>query len=250
MILVDTRAGSKELIEPLEARGLPVDPVTLEFGDVAFEGRGEHGKAVFVGIEYKKLSELVQAMNDGRFAGHQLPGMVQTYDYRYLLVEGELLINPLDGRLARRAGVGRTRPLQGAPGIAEFHKRLLTYTHRGATIPILVPNRKAAVLWLEAAYHFWTDSDLDGHKSHIALYNRDLDSRLQRPKTDFRTIVGAWPHVGPQVLDAAERVFEGSVERAFLAPATVWASITTQDREGNERRVGIKTATKIREALK
>ena len=102
MILVDTRAGSNELIEPLLKAGLPVEEATLEFGDLAFLGRGEGGKKLTIGIEHKKMGDLVQSMTGGRLAGHQLPGMLGMYDRCWLIAEGDWLTH---GGPAARTGL-------------------------------------------------------------------------------------------------------------------------------------------------
>ena len=58
-MLVDRRAGSKELVKPLRKKGLEVVETELEFGDVSFVGKGNGGADVHIGIEYKRLSDLV-----------------------------------------------------------------------------------------------------------------------------------------------------------------------------------------------
>ena len=94
-ITVDPRAGSADLFEPLKARKLPVRLSKLEAGDVAFIGNGPEGRPVPVGIEYKKLPEMLGCFRD-RFAGHQIIGMGDGHQF-----------DPLPGRRevmrARRA---------------------------------------------------------------------------------------------------------------------------------------------------
>src|SRR6266446_2939294 len=122
MIFVDYRQGSHELVAPLQALGLPVEETTLEFGDVAFEGRGEGGKPVSIGIEFKKLGELVQALRTQRLQGYQLKGMRKAFDYSYLFVEGELLYGDAGG-LLRRKGKRALVPLPGQMSVSELLKR-------------------------------------------------------------------------------------------------------------------------------
>lgn len=81
MIYVDDRAGSCELAHPLQQRGLPAELTRLDFGDVAFVGRGEQDTPVWVGIEFKQLAEFVTSVRSERFQGYQLPGMRETYKY-------------------------------------------------------------------------------------------------------------------------------------------------------------------------
>jgi ERCC4-type nuclease len=60
----------------------------LDAGDVAFWGNGPDDEPWFIGIEYKQVSDLVDCIKSGRFAGTQLPEMVKLYNVCILLVEG------------------------------------------------------------------------------------------------------------------------------------------------------------------
>jgi len=85
MIYLDDRAGSKELYPHLPKSRTEL--CRLDFGDIFFSGKGPDG-VIDVGIEYKKIPDLVDCMQTGRFAAHQLPGMAKVYDVVYLLIEG------------------------------------------------------------------------------------------------------------------------------------------------------------------
>jgi ERCC4-type nuclease len=99
MILVDQRTGSADLEPQLKALGLPTELMFMEFGDIAWTGRGENGTAVQVGIELKKLPDLLTSLRDGRLPNHQVPGMLKkpegAYDYGWLIVEGKWRKGPL-----------------------------------------------------------------------------------------------------------------------------------------------------------
>lgn len=81
---MDSRIGSRHYWEQL---GPSAQLVTLEYADICFEGNGPNG-TVQVGIEIKKLNDALACLVDGRFSGHQLPGLVQQYDRAYFLIEG------------------------------------------------------------------------------------------------------------------------------------------------------------------
>lgn len=242
MLLVDNRTGSNELAGGLQALGLPVDLTTLEFGDVAFEGRGVAGEPLWVGIEFKQLTELAEAIK-GRLPGHQLPGLVQNYERRYLLVEGEWETDK-QGRLLHRSKLGAFAPILGMPPAIELQKRLLTYATRGGMQFIHAAKRKHTLSWLAALYRFWTDVDLDQHKSHIAIYNRDVDEALLKPKSQFVQTIATLPGVGREVAMAAEREF-GNIRVACQALAQDWAAL-----EVNGRKFGAKRAEKVVEAIR
>jgi len=84
---IDTRAGSKDLIEPLKRAGVPAEAATLQFGDIELVGNGPDGRPVTIGCEYKKLPDAFQCLRDGRYAA-QLRGMRDAYEVNWLLLEG------------------------------------------------------------------------------------------------------------------------------------------------------------------
>ena len=56
-------------------------------GDFAFEGKGPTG-SVFVGVERKTISDMVNSIRTGRLSGHQLIEMMTMYNRYYVVVEG------------------------------------------------------------------------------------------------------------------------------------------------------------------
>lgn len=237
MLLVDDRAGSKELLKPLVAMGLPAISTSLPSADLAFEGRGEGGRPVLIGIEYKKLGELVGSLRTQRLQGHQLEKMRDTYEFSYLLVEGEVLYDA-SGRLQRRAGRRDVNPLPGAMGISELLKRLHVLHLRGGLNLLWASRSSDSLQHIAALYRVWTDCDVDQHKSHIAIYQAPSLVRI----SPFRqSLVGMkLPQVGIKTSKAVEAYFGGSLRRALLAPEAEWAKI-----EG----IGPKTARQIQERL-
>lgn len=88
MIYLDRREPD-ELEKAIRYLGVEVTAeCDMKFGDIMFEGNGERGPGAMVGIERKKLSDLVNSMKDRRLSGHQLRGCWQTFDYVYLVCEG------------------------------------------------------------------------------------------------------------------------------------------------------------------
>lgn len=87
MIEIDYRIGSEHLLPILGKMMLPTRLVELAFGDVAFNINGPKGP-LSVGVELKRIRDLVNSIRDGRLAGHQLPGMTQHYGVTVLMVEG------------------------------------------------------------------------------------------------------------------------------------------------------------------
>lgn len=97
MIQVDDRIGSIELIPVLQemapklCKTVPVPPITssrLLSGDVCFDGEGPNGMKTIIGIERKRLRDMLNSIRLGRYSGKQLPDMLKYYDETYLIIEG------------------------------------------------------------------------------------------------------------------------------------------------------------------
>ena len=97
-ILVDERVGSVDLLGPLQALHLPTQSMKLESADIAFEGNGPDGP-MLIGIERKRIKDLLDSKRSGRLAGHQLPNLLRDYQTVYLVVEGPYRPNPQTGVL-------------------------------------------------------------------------------------------------------------------------------------------------------
>ena len=77
VVSVDDRMGSGEVAPILRGLHVPVKVERMDSADFAFEGNGPKGRCL-VGIERKKVKELIQSIESGRFEGEQLPKMVKT----------------------------------------------------------------------------------------------------------------------------------------------------------------------------
>lgn len=242
MLLVDYRAGSKELVKPLEKAGVPIyreeDGAlpTLPFGDVAFTGRGVKNVPLDIGIEFKTLADIVQCCRDGRFSGHQLPGMRKTYDYSWLLIEGTWRHDEASGLITTYQGPRRGwAAIPGRMRAAEFEKHLLTFELCGGVHVRYTNSRADSVRALVELYRWWTDRSLDSHTSHLAIHT---PVSLRTISKEQQAIM-AWPGVGPKLGRVAEKAF-GSVERAASANAKQWAELETDG-----RRFGLPSAEKL-----
>jgi ERCC4-type nuclease len=87
MILVDPRIGSRELLSTIRQHGVKAELSSLTYGDACFDGFGPKGP-VTIGIERKRLHDMLHCIDDKRYSAHQLPGMYQMYDRSILIVEG------------------------------------------------------------------------------------------------------------------------------------------------------------------
>lgn len=228
MILVDPAVGSVNLVEPLRALKLDAQLASID-ADIAFEGRGIGGSPVTIGIEYKKLGELVQSLQSQRLQGHQLYKMNAGFDFRWLLIEGEVLTTH-DGYLARWQRKKLVK-MEGSMTLTELYKRLLTLQVCGGLTPVFVDTLTNSLRFIEATYRFWTDKDQDEHKSHIAIY----EPTTLVPPNQFERTVFTLPGIGLDKVRKALARF-GSIRAAVNAENTAWAALGG---------IGTKTASRI-----
>lgn len=95
MILVDKRQGIKkdgsnshlDLIPYIKKRGVPVEEADLEYGDAAFEGKGPDGN-IMVGVERKRLHDMLHCIDDAHYSARQKVGMRYMYAVSILMIEG------------------------------------------------------------------------------------------------------------------------------------------------------------------
>jgi ERCC4-type nuclease len=229
MILVDNRVGSKDLMVPLTRAGLPAHLSHLEYADVAFVGRGEGGKDVAVGIELKRFQDLISSLRTGRLQGHQLPGLRGAYDYIWLIVEGEWRQGKMGQLLHGR------RKVHGQMTGGELEKQLLTLEMLGGVHVRHVNHRRDTVRVIGSLYRWFTDRDLDAHRSHLVIYH----ATPLLPISQFRQTISTLPGVGIKTSLVIERKFI-TLKRAVNASLDEWCSI-----DG----IGPKTALHIREVL-
>jgi len=233
MILVDDRGGSNDLLKPLRAAGLPAEITRIEAGDLMFEGRGNGGHPVFIGIEYKKLSELVGSFRSGRLQGYQIPAMQKAdFDFTFLLVEGEILTDK-NGLLQKRLGPRNFVPLGGRMTVNELFKRTLTLHFQCGVMTWWTQNQRETIQAIDALYRTMTDRDLDQHMSHLTIYRPPPLTVVSK----FRQTVSTFPEIGFKTSIAVEQKFK-TIKRAINATSAEWQTI-----EG----IGPKIAQKVQD---
>ncbi len=248
MMLVDNRNGSIDLAEPLKKAGLPVVVTRLEFGDFAFEGRGANGTVLNIGVELKRLTDLVSSIRTGRISGHQLPGLVGpngAYDYTWIVVEGLWRVDNV-GRIIVKRYSKRERknvwvPLPGGMLASEMVKHVLTLELCAGCHVRFTNSDHDTVQFLSTLYHWWTDKDMDQHTSHLAPQK----AGGYLPISDYRDIVRKLPGIGLRTSLAVETHFGADLIRTICAGTNEWAEVTTVDRNGKAKKLGMKVAQKL-----
>lgn len=177
-ISLDYRTGSKELAPLFTPYGIKVETKKLDFGDLAFEGNGPTGRSSIV-IERKVIGDLVASMQSKRLSGHQMPGMAESYDYCYLIVEGIWRPGP-DGELQMGQGTFDAEVAFGGRWSSGYGNRRLLYRavdnylatlelHAGVIYRrTLSPAETVAVV--VDLYRWWNEKLWEAHSSHLGVY--------------------------------------------------------------------------------
>lgn len=242
MILVDYREvsekkGSHGLWDDLKKTDIELMQGTLDGGDLFFLGKGPEGREVTVGVEFKKLSDLLSSLRSKRLQGHQLFEM-QPYDYRFLLVEGEWRHDD-DGFVTTRSfRRGKTPTWSRAPGsfrAAELDKTLLGLVLRAGVIVKETATRKDTVRWIQSLYRNFTDVGWNDHTSHIGVYRPESLVKLNQ----FRQTISSLPGIGIKTSKLVQDRFR-TLRQAMTAHSQEWQEI-----DG----IGPDTATRVMAAL-
>lgn len=198
VMTVDGRVGSAEFLPRLQSLGTPCELAHLEYADFAFLGLGEGGVPVPVGVERKTIGDFISSANSGRFAGHQLPGMLQCYSDIWLLIEGEFRPAPNSGLLEVRWGNGWAPITHGPKAYTyrEFMASLLTVELKGGVRICQTPNEQQTAAWLNALYHWWVSKSFEEHRSHLRFRSVEADQVLLTKPSLLREIAALLPGIG------------------------------------------------------
>lgn len=124
-----------------------------------------------VGVERKTVHDLVQCMRDKRFSGYQLPGLLRTYDWVYLVVEG----------VTRAGKSGALEFLHhrdwlvlrvGSRSILyrEVDHFLATMQHVCGLTVKETGSQEQTAAYVVSRYHWWTDKLWAQHDSYREIY--------------------------------------------------------------------------------
>ena len=208
MILLDPRVGSGELLPYFKPYDVPVEIQQLEYGDAMWWGNGHDGPTL-VGAERKVVMDFIASMRSNRLSGHQLPGLLEMYQWVYLVIEGvwqcgengetEVLLgrNWVPLRVGSRAVMFR-----------EIDHYLATLEHkRGVTVKYTASPKQTAA-WLVSRYKWWTDKDWAKHDSDTGIYAPYEEQVRQRRASFTQPIVGPVERIAAQFPGVAKKAYE------------------------------------------
>lgn len=229
MILVDDQAGSKDLFPYIKQVTPDCHLCRLDppFGDCMWVGNGPDGKSLTVGVEYKKFTEILDAITgNGRFAAHQVGGMVEHYDRRYLLIEGRIRTDRNSGVLQQWVGGawreiyrnGRTFTYR------EFEHWITTVEeHAGFRIKVTYDEYESA-RWVVAKYSWYTTKEWDEHSALKQFHVQPPPAMSFAPPSLVRRVAKEFTGIGWEKTFAVERRFP-TVRQMVCANESEWREV-------------------------
>lgn len=218
MLLVDSRVGSKDLIQPLVELHAPVQETTLDAGDVALLNE-TNGQMLL--IERKRVGDLLRVIADGRFVSEQLPKMEQQSHGRpWLVVEdewkrgdsGELLL------FGWRGGKPVWEPVtwgrQNGWRYDEVRHWLLSAMTTLAVVVAMTRSREETAELLVGLHRWWSKP---AHKTAGSIYTPKL-SGLAAPSLT-RRFAALLPGVGQEKSAAVADEFGSPLDMLHTAGA-------------------------------
>lgn len=209
MLLVDDREGSAELIPILPYGLVEVFHGEKSTADVIIPGMGPAGE-VLVGVEVKKLADLLQSETSGRLADTQLPQLFDMHgNYVWLLSIGSYRCGYSGALEVYNHKHKKWFPYRVGPRAVPFaylEAFLVEVSVMGVHIK-QVPDLGTAAQWL-VALHNWWQKPWDKHRAMRKVDNSH--ERALMPGLDLTTNQR-------QMLDIATKLPVLGYERAWAA---------------------------------
>lgn len=254
MIELDYRRGSGELEKQFLSYGIKVHKKTLEYGDVAWEGNGADGRC-YVGVERKRIGDLIQSMQSQRLSGHQLRGISETFDTAYLLVEGIWKPGPA-GEVMTHTGRGW---MQNGMMTEAVDNHIMSLALRGGMLPWRTADPAETVSFCVHQYNSW-QKKWSEHRSHDAIYIPQVQAvestagffRMKPGRTVTKReefAYGILTGLGSDKARWAARHFE-SIHAMVQAKAEEWEKVEWRTSEGKVRKIGKEVARKIVQVIR
>jgi ERCC4-type nuclease len=170
MVLVDDRSGSKDLTD-MPALKDRCALTRLDSADVMLTGCGPGGSAITVGVELKSLSDLLSSISTGRLAATQIPAMLKSYDYSFLLYYGVHRPGPNNFLQVRRGKLWTNYRIGRQPVPYSYLEGFLLTAQMLAPLRVKqVYDFGDAAKWLAVLDH-WLEKKWDRHRG-LAVFDR------------------------------------------------------------------------------
>ncbi len=221
-LLIDDREGSKDLVVDgyLASLGVPHELTRLDSADAAITGYHQDN-LIAIGVERKRVDDLIASVDEGRLTNSQLIKMAEYYQVSYLIIEGMYRLGR-DNVIEKEVG-NSWRPIMN---------KHMTYTRLMGSI-IHMQQCGVKVLHTNTAYetavmlrslHDWWSKPWHEHDYQEVYTNFQLDGTARTSQGPIRykdlndsgKLTWAWAQCLPGVMSkAAEFVVRFKVPRAM-----------------------------------
>lgn len=233
--MILTSPDSADLIPHIQRIGIRCDKSPLQYGDAAFEGRGPLG-TIAVGIERKRLHDMLNCIDDARYTGHQRIGMKQMYQVSVLIIEGHWKPHDGDGMLMEgfSGGIswGYCRYRTQRTMYAKLYRYLISVALSGVIVTYSRDPFHTAFNITEWFQYF--QKNWQGHTSLQEMQKIAIPTLNQKP-----SLVRKWAAdldgIGVKLSEDAEKLFKTPIKLA-QADESEWLRIPG---------VGVKTAQQV-----
>lgn len=222
-LYVDYRAGSVDLL-----KYMPDDlaeKTTLEFGDAMIVGNGPTSPMT-IGVEVKSIADVLSSANTGRLAGHQLPGLLATYDVPYLLYFGSYRPGEKGELEVRRGQAWQNFRLGLRPvPYGYLENFLMDVASTGCRLKHVYNSQEAAI-WLMCLHRWWSKpwNQHKGLKQFDCSKDGSLLPGLPTHRELMARVASQLPGIGFDRAVAVSAKF-GSIQEMVNAEVADWQSI-------------------------
>ncbi len=195
MLLIDPRIGSGDLpsyLRQIRTMKGKYKKQRLFSADAALIGNGPESFPVRVGVERKRVSDLIQCIHNGRFAGTQLPRMQKMYNRIWLVIEGPYKRGE-SGEVHVPKGKKRGKvtwgPLPGAGMMYVGLEHWLIGMAEGCDVRWVKTGSAMETARFLAFLHSWWETPWDKHRAHIAFDTSAPGAKIRTEKAPFKARV-------------------------------------------------------------
>jgi ERCC4-type nuclease len=221
VILIDDREENKtkkalnqDLLQHFHRMNIPAEMTRLEYADAAFEINGPEGP-MLVGIERKRLHDILACVQDGRYSGHQRIGMKDMYGISVLMIEGHWKPHDPEGYLMEGYSGGISWGYCRPGGQRVLYSKLYRYLVSVGLSGVIVSYSRDP---FHTAFNInewrqWGQKSWDAHTSMMDIHKVAIPSLNRKP-----TLVQKWANdlegIGVKTSALATRQFRSALELA------------------------------------
>lgn len=219
MILVDPRVGSGnaerggDLLPYILALKVKAEKSQLPYGDACFEGNSSRG-TITIGIERKRLSDILNCIDDARYAGHQKVGMRGMYGCSILIIEGVWKPDTATGYLMECVASLTWRPFKYRSQYTRYAKlfRFLLSVQLSGVPVIITRDIEHTAYNIVECYHYF-QKKWDDHTSLLEVQKLAIPEMNGKP-----SLVRRWAcdieGIGVKMSQDAEKLFKTPIQLA------------------------------------